>query len=220
MGELLFFLLYIFPVILATLEASKSLSAKRTDEPSFQRVKFMDPSLECKVDWVPRLCVSKSLPIADFFPLISLGTQLTLGVPKRNKTQDCGSLTVLKRVTRHSEDEPFFFLPYALCHMQSSWTIECRISSACCAVGTVAKKGAHQCETLTIIMHFLESVIPDTYYSIKAEAVRCYRCVHNSVDIHNQLAAYGNWDYRTRRKQMRVPICFPRICRLEILAYS
>ena len=52
------------------------------------------------------------------------------------------------------------------------------------------------------------------------DAVRCYRCVHNSVDIHNQLAAYGNWDYRTRRKQTRVPICFPRICRLEILAYS
>ena len=46
------------------------------------------------------------------------------------------------------------------------------------------------------------------------DAVRCYRCVHNSVDIHNQLAVYGNWDYRTRRKQMRVPICFQIIYRL------
>ena len=52
------------------------------------------------------------------------------------------------------------------------------------------------------------------------DAVRCYRCVHNSVDIHNQLAAYGNWDYRTRRKQMRVPICFQIICRLQIVTYS
>lgn len=37
------------------------------------------------------------------------------------------------------------------------------------------------------------------------EAVRCYRDTHNNVDIHNQLCAYGHWDYRTRRKQMRVP---------------
>ena len=36
------------------------------------------------------------------------------------------------------------------------------------------------------------------------EAVRCYRDTHNNVDIHNQYMAYGNWDYRTRRKQMRV----------------
>ena len=36
------------------------------------------------------------------------------------------------------------------------------------------------------------------------EAVRCYRQVHNNVDLHNQLIAYGHWDYRTRRKQMRV----------------
>ena len=39
------------------------------------------------------------------------------------------------------------------------------------------------------------------------EAIRCYRDTHNNVDIHNQLCAYGNWDYRTRRKQMRVPMC-------------
>ena len=37
------------------------------------------------------------------------------------------------------------------------------------------------------------------------EAVRCYRDVHN-VDIHNQFLSYGHCDYRTRRKQMRVPI--------------
>ena len=37
------------------------------------------------------------------------------------------------------------------------------------------------------------------------EAVRCYRDTHNNVDIHNQLCAYGHWDYRTGRKQMRVP---------------
>ena len=36
------------------------------------------------------------------------------------------------------------------------------------------------------------------------EAVRCYRDTHNNVDIHNQYMAYGSWDYRTRRKQMRV----------------
>ena len=36
------------------------------------------------------------------------------------------------------------------------------------------------------------------------EAVRCYRHTHNNVDIHNQWLAYGHWDYRTRRKQMRV----------------
>ena len=39
------------------------------------------------------------------------------------------------------------------------------------------------------------------------KAIRCYRDTHNNVDIHNQLCAYGNWDYRTRRKQMRVPMC-------------
>ena len=38
------------------------------------------------------------------------------------------------------------------------------------------------------------------------EAVRCYRYTHNNVDVHNQFLAYGHWDYRTRRKQMRVPI--------------
>ena len=38
------------------------------------------------------------------------------------------------------------------------------------------------------------------------EAVRCYRDTHNNVDIHNQSMAYGHWDYRTRRKQMTVPI--------------
>ena len=43
------------------------------------------------------------------------------------------------------------------------------------------------------------------------DAVRCYRCVHNNVDIHNQLGAYGSWDYRTRRKQMRVPTTFQNI---------
>ncbi len=37
------------------------------------------------------------------------------------------------------------------------------------------------------------------------EAVRCYRKVHNNVDIHNQYISYGHWDYRSRRKQMRVP---------------
>ena len=37
------------------------------------------------------------------------------------------------------------------------------------------------------------------------EAIRCYRDTHNNVDIHNQLCAYGSWDYKTRRKQMRVP---------------
>ena len=36
------------------------------------------------------------------------------------------------------------------------------------------------------------------------EAVRCYRDTHNNVDTHNQYMAYGSWDYRTRRKQMRV----------------
>ena len=44
------------------------------------------------------------------------------------------------------------------------------------------------------------------------EAIRCYRHVHNNVDIHNQFCAYGHWDYRTRKKQMRVPadihICY------------
>ena len=38
------------------------------------------------------------------------------------------------------------------------------------------------------------------------EAVRCYRDAHNNVDIHNQYLSYGHWDYRTHRKQMRVPI--------------
>ena len=37
------------------------------------------------------------------------------------------------------------------------------------------------------------------------DAVRYYRKTHNNVDIHNQFLAYGHWDYRTRRKQMRVP---------------
>ena len=46
------------------------------------------------------------------------------------------------------------------------------------------------------------------------DAVSCYRCVYNSVDIYNQPAAYGNWDRRTRPKHMRVPICFQSICRL------
>ena len=48
------------------------------------------------------------------------------------------------------------------------------------------------------------------YHGIRSyeanEAVRCYRDVHNNVDIHNQFLSYGHWDYRTRRKQMRVPI--------------
>ena len=48
------------------------------------------------------------------------------------------------------------------------------------------------------------------YHSIRSypanEAVQCYRDVHNNVDIHNQFLSYGHWDYRTRRKQMRVPI--------------
>ena len=38
------------------------------------------------------------------------------------------------------------------------------------------------------------------------EAVRYYQDVHNNVDIHNQYLSYGHWDYRTRRKQMRVSI--------------
>ena len=50
------------------------------------------------------------------------------------------------------------------------------------------------------------------YHGIRSyeanEAVRCYRDVHNNVDIHNQFLSYGHWDYRTRRKQMRVPIMF------------
>ena len=37
------------------------------------------------------------------------------------------------------------------------------------------------------------------------EAVRCYRHTHNNVDIHNQYISYGHWDYKSRRKQMRVP---------------
>ena len=32
--------------------------------------------------------------------------------------------------------------------------------------------------------------------------------VHNNVDIHNQYVSYGHWDYRSRRKQTRVPIMF------------
>ena len=48
------------------------------------------------------------------------------------------------------------------------------------------------------------------YHGIRSyeanEAVRCYRDVHNNVDIHNQCLSYGHWDYRTRRKQMRVSI--------------
>ena len=48
------------------------------------------------------------------------------------------------------------------------------------------------------------------YHSIRSyeanEAVRCYRDVHNNVDIHNQYLSYGHWDYRTRRKQMWVSI--------------
>ena len=40
------------------------------------------------------------------------------------------------------------------------------------------------------------------------EAVRCYRHVHNNVDVHNQFISYGHWDYRTRRKQMRIPTFF------------
>ena len=48
------------------------------------------------------------------------------------------------------------------------------------------------------------------YHGIRSyeanEAVRWYRDVHNNVDIHNQFLSYGHWDYRTRRKQMRVPI--------------
>ena len=48
------------------------------------------------------------------------------------------------------------------------------------------------------------------YHGIRSyeanEAVRCYRDVHNNVDIHNQYLSYGHWDYRTRRKQMRVSI--------------
>ena len=36
------------------------------------------------------------------------------------------------------------------------------------------------------------------------EAVRCYRDTHNNVDIHNQYMDYGSFDYRTRRKQMKV----------------
>ena len=36
------------------------------------------------------------------------------------------------------------------------------------------------------------------------EALRCYRQVHNNVDVHNQWSSYGHWDFRTRRKQMRV----------------
>ena len=48
------------------------------------------------------------------------------------------------------------------------------------------------------------------YHEIRSykanEAVRCYRDVHNNVDIHNQYLSYGHWDYRTRRKQMRVSI--------------
>ena len=50
------------------------------------------------------------------------------------------------------------------------------------------------------------------------EAIRCYRDTHNNVDIHNQLCAYGSWDYRTRRKQMRVPYhsMFHTITNVEI----
>ena len=35
-------------------------------------------------------------------------------------------------------------------------------------------------------------------------AVRCYRYVHNDVDLHNQFIEYEHCDFRTRRKQMRV----------------
>ena len=148
-----------------------------------------------------------------------------------------GSRKVLKRFTRHSENEPFFLLPYALCHMQSSWTIECWITGACYAVNTVVKKGSQQWVTLwkdgsSVLFadndfdaSSVANITGKIYNKKKKEfkgrrayaandAVRCYQCVHNSVDIHNQLAAYGNWGYRTCRKQMRVPICFQIICRL------
>ena len=36
------------------------------------------------------------------------------------------------------------------------------------------------------------------------QPVRCYRYVHNNVDLHNQAGAYGGKGIRTRRKQMRV----------------
>ena len=42
-------------------------------------------------------------------------------------------------------------------------------------------------------------------HSYKAnEAVRCYRQVHNNVDVHNQWSSCGHWEFHTRRKQMRV----------------
>ena len=47
------------------------------------------------------------------------------------------------------------------------------------------------------------------------EAIRCYRYVQNNVDIHNQFCAYGHWDYRTRRKQMRVSVDI-HICYVEL----
>ena len=38
-----------------------------------------------------------------------------------------------------------------------------------------------------------------------------------NVDIHNQFCAYGHWDYRTRRKQMRVPLHMISMLHLPIL---
>ena len=66
---------------------------------------------------------------------------------------------------------------------------------------------------LSLIFEVIRAKINDKrkkeYHGIRSyeanEAVRCYRDVHN-VDIHNQFLSYGHWDYRTRRKQMRVPI--------------
>ena len=47
------------------------------------------------------------------------------------------------------------------------------------------------------------------YHGIRSneanEAIRCYKDVHNNVNIHNQYLSYVYWDYRTRRKQMGVP---------------
>ena len=33
--------------------------------------------------------------------------------------------------------------------------------------------------------------------------LRCYRDVHNNVDINNQYVSYGHWNYHTRRTNER-----------------
>ena len=52
------------------------------------------------------------------------------------------------------------------------------------------------------------------------EAVRCYRHTHNNVDIHNQYISYGHWDYKSRRKQMRIPYQLIRISYLREIGFS